>query len=58
MKERNKNKRVKLALLSFEQAEEVYRIKKRQKNRKISDIAVELGFLEGDEDEAVQSSLS
>lgn len=44
-------KRVRLHLLSFEQAEEVYRVKKRYKHKKIGEIAVELGFLELESDE-------
>jgi len=47
------SKRVRLNLLSFEQAEEVYRIKKRHKHKKIGEIAVELGFLEPEPEEKV-----
>ncbi len=58
MKDTGKNRTVRLDLLSFEQAEEVYRIKKRQKNKNIEEIAVELGFLERDEEETVHSPVS
>ncbi len=55
MNEKIDSKRVRLNLLSFEQAEEVYRIKKRHKHKKIGEIAVELGFLEPEsEEEPVQ----
>ncbi len=51
MNEKINSKRVRLNLLSFEQAEEVYKIKKRHKYKKIGEIAVELGFLEPESEE-------
>ncbi len=46
-----RGKTVRLNLLSFEQAEEVYRIKKKHKNKNIAEIAVELGFAEYEPEE-------
>ncbi len=57
MKNNCSTKIVKLNLLSFEQAEEVYKIKRKHKNKKIEEIAVELGFLEWEE-EVVQPPVS
>ncbi len=57
MKSNSSNKIVRLNLLSFEQAEEVYKIKRRHKNKEIEEIAVELGFLEWEE-EVIQPPVS
>ncbi len=46
MKTKTKRKLTRLSTLSFEQAEEVFKIKKKNKHKKIDDIAVELGYLD------------
>lgn len=56
MKEKIGDKIVRLNLLSFEQAEEVYKQKKHDKSKKIGEIALELGYLELEQEKVLKHS--